>query len=120
MPDGFNSKIGEHGIGLSGGEKQRIAIARALYSNPEILILDESTSSLDIDSESKVQDTLINFNKKGKTVIIIAHRLSTIKLADRINIIENGKLVESGNHDTLLKKGTRYYEMWEKYNINNQ
>lgn len=120
LPDGFNSKIGEHGIGLSGGEKQRIAIARALYSNPEILILDESTSSLDIDSESKVQDTLINFNKKGKTVIIIAHRLSTIKLADRINIIENGKLVESGNHDTLLKKGTRYYEMWEKYNINNQ
>lgn len=120
LPDGFNSKIGEHGIGLSGGEKQRIAIARALYSDPEILVLDESTSSLDVDSESKVQDTLINFNKKGKTIIIIAHRLSTIKLADRIHIIENGQLVESGNHATLLKKGTRYYEMWEKYNIHNR
>ena len=114
LPNGFQTRIGEHGVGLSGGEKQRIAIARALYRDPEILILDEATSSLDSQSEYDVQRAIHGFNQKGKTIIIIAHRLSTVMSADKIVIIEKGVLVEEGTHESLYIEGTRYYEMWQK------
>ena len=114
LPAGFNTFLGEHGIGLSGGEKQRIAIARALYRKPEILILDEATSSLDSQSEHFVQQTIQKFNGLGKTVIIIAHRLSTVMSADNIVVLEHGKLLEEGTHKELYRDGTRYFEMWQK------
>ena len=114
LPNGFETLLGEHGVGLSGGEKQRIAIARALYRNPQILILDEATSSLDSHSESIVQKAIYNFNKLGKTVIIIAHRLSTVMTADNIIILKGGKLIEEGVHSELYKEGTEYYNMWKK------
>jgi len=110
----FAARVGEHGVGLSGGEKQRIAIARALYRQPEILIMDEATSSLDSDSEHYVQQTISNYNRQGKTVIIIAHRLSTVMSADKIVILEKGKLIEEGTHTELYREGTIYYDMWQK------
>jgi ATP-binding cassette subfamily B protein len=114
LPNGFASRLGEHGIGLSGGERQRLAIARALYRQPEILILDEATSSLDFHSESIVQQAILDYNRQGKTVVVIAHRLSTVMTADKIVILEKGKLIEEGAHAELYKEGTRYYEMWQK------
>lgn len=114
LPKGFATHVGEHGVGLSGGEKQRIAIARALYRNPEILILDEATSSLDSQSEYHVQQAIFDFNRQGKTVIIIAHRLSTVMSADKIVILEQGKLIEEGTHTELYTEGTRYHAMWQK------
>lgn len=114
LPAGFNTTLGEHGIGLSGGEKQRLAIARALYRKPEILILDEATSSLDSQSEHFVQETIQNFNQKDKTVIIIAHRLSTVMSADNIVVLEQGKLLEEGTHKELYREETQYYKMWQK------
>jgi ATP-binding cassette subfamily B protein len=114
LPEGFATRIGEHGMGLSGGERQRLAIARALYRNPEILVLDEATSSLDSVSEHHVQQTILDYNRQGKTVIIIAHRLSTVMSADKIVILEKGKLIEEGTHIQLYKEGTVYYNMWQK------
>lgn len=114
LPKGFSTYLGENGTGLSGGEKQRLAIARALYREPEILILDEATSSLDSQSEYHVQKTIANFNARGKTTIIIAHRLSTIMQADKIVVLENGKLIEEGTHKELFKPGCKYYDMWQK------
>lgn len=114
LPNGFSTHIGEHGIGLSGGEKQRLAIARALYRNPDILILDEATSSLDSDSEYYVQKAVLDFNKTGKTVIIIAHRLSTVMSADKIVLLSHGTLIEEGTHQELYVEGTKYYDMWQK------
>lgn len=114
LPKGFGTHLGENGTGLSGGEKQRLAIARALYREPEILILDEATSSLDSESEYHVQKTIANFNARGKTTIIIAHRLSTIMQAHKIIVLENGKLLEEGTHKELFNPGNKYYEMWQK------
>ncbi|MFV0537310.1 MAG: peptidase domain-containing ABC transporter [Dysgonomonas sp.] len=114
LPNGFASFIGENGVGLSGGEKQRIAIARALYRNPEILILDEATSSLDGESEYFVRQTILDFNRQGKTVVIIAHRLSTVMDADKIVVLEKGTLIEQGTHQELYKQGSTYFEMWQK------
>jgi len=114
LPNGFATRLGEHGVGLSGGEKQRLAIARALYRNPEILILDEATASLDSHSESIVQQAIHDYNKQEKTIVIIAHRLSTVMSADKIVILEKGKLIEEGTHIELYRQGTQYYEMWQK------
>lgn len=113
LDDGYNTFIGERGVRLSGGQRQRIAIARAILRNAPILVLDEATSSLDSESEKLVQDALHNL-MEYRTTFVIAHRLSTIKHADRIIVLEHGKIVESGNHETLLgNSGTyqKYYEM---------
>jgi ATP-binding cassette subfamily B protein len=117
LPNGFETQIGENGAMLSGGQKQRIAIARALYKNPEILLMDEATSSLDTNSETIVKNVIDDFKTKGKTVIIIAHRLSTIANADQILVIENGKIVESGNHPELLNQKGKYFELWNKQSL---
>ncbi len=114
LHNGFNTQIGENGTSLSGGEKQRLAIARAMYKNPEILVFDEATSSLDSDSEQHVKAVIRDLKQQGKTILIIAHRLSTVIDADKIAILENGVLIEEGTHSTLFKEGTRYYEMWQK------
>ena len=114
LPEGFNTQVGENGTSLSGGEKQRLAIARALYKNPEILVFDEATSSLDSESEQYVKAVIQELKQEGKTILIIAHRLSTVIDADKIAILENGVLIEEGTHDSLFKEGTRYYGMWKK------
>lgn len=117
LPNAYLTLIGEHGVSLSGGEKQRIAIARALYKNPEILIFDEATSSLDSISEKYVKRTLSALAKEGKTIIIIAHRLSTVKHADTIIVLENGKMMESGTHDQLIHSDGIYCKLWnEQFN----
>ena len=111
LPDGYDTNIGELGTKLSGGEKQRISIARALLKNAPILILDEATSSLDTEAEIEVQDALDNL-MKGRTTLIIAHRLSTIRNADRIIALVNGEIVEEGNHETLLAKKGEYFRLY--------
>lgn len=117
LPNGFETQIGENGAMLSGGQKQRIAIARALYKNPEVLLMDEATSSLDTNAERIVKEVIDNFKAQGKTVIVIAHRLSTIANADTILVMENGTIVESGNHpDLLLQKG-KYFDLWSKQGL---
>ncbi|MDQ8013189.1 MAG: peptidase domain-containing ABC transporter [Flavobacterium nitrogenifigens] len=117
LPNGFETQIGENGAMLSGGQKQRIAIARALYKDPEILLMDEATSALDTGSEMIVKLAIEDFKKKGKTVIIIAHRLSTIANADKIMVMQNGEIVESGNHHVLLEKKERYFDLWKKQSL---
>ncbi len=109
--DGLETLIGERGVKLSGGQRQRLAIARAILSNPKIIILDEATSNLDTESEALIQKSL-NALVKDRTTIVIAHRLSTIKKADQILVIEAGKIVERGTHDTLIEKGGRYYDLY--------
>ena len=118
LPNGYATYIGEHGASLSGGERQRIAIARALYKEPEILIFDEATSSLDSISERYVKQALDNLAKQGKTIIVIAHRLSTVKNADMIVVIDDGKVVETGTHRELFKNGGMYNRLWtEQFEI---
>lgn len=109
LPDGFNTQIGERGIKLSGGQKQRLSIARVFLKNPSILILDEATSALDNTTEALIQEAL-NTLKKGRTTIVVAHRLSTIKNADEILVVSNGRIIESGSHDTLIKKRNGIYK----------
>lgn len=113
LPQAYDTQVGEHGLSLSGGERQRIAIARALYKEPEILIFDEATSSLDAHSESRVKETLRAFAASGRTVIVIAHRLSTIQDADRIVVLSKGRVVETGNHLELLDLQGAYHKLWQ-------
>lgn len=113
LPDGLQTKVGERGLKLSGGEKQRIAIARMLLKMPSILVFDEATSALDIQTEKEIQQNL-NEISKGVTTIIIAHRLSTIKHADNIIVLEHGEVVELGNHQALMNKKGYYSELWNK------
>ncbi len=114
LPAGFNTHIGENGTQLSGGQRQRIAIARALYRRPEILVLDEATSSLDSISEGHVQRTIAEFNEQGHTVIIIAHRLSTVMNAGKIVVLHRGELVEEGDHSSLMNVKGYYYDLWRQ------
>jgi ATP-binding cassette subfamily B protein len=114
LPAGFNSRVGENGTTLSGGEKQRIAIARALYRDPEIMLFDEATSSLDNESEHFVQETIRELRNRGKTILIIAHRLSTVVHADHIAVLEKGIIAEEGTHLSLWQQKGRYYRMWQK------
>lgn len=117
FPEGYQTMVGDRGIRLSGGQKQRIAIARAILRNPSILILDEATSSLDTASEQQVQSALDNL-MQGRTSLVIAHRLSTIRNADRIMVLDQGRIAEAGNHEALMAKADglyrRMYEMQEK------
>ncbi|MGL1887835.1 MAG: ABC transporter ATP-binding protein/permease [Reichenbachiella sp.] len=109
--DGLDTLIGERGVKLSGGQRQRIAIARAILADPKVLILDEATSNLDTESESLIQESLKSL-MQGRTTFVIAHRLSTIKQANKILVIENGEIFESGNHDELIAKEGRYFELY--------
>ena len=111
LPEGYETMIGERGASLSGGQRQRIAIARALVGNPRILIFDEATSALDYESEAAIQANMRRITH-NRTVIVIAHRLSTLRLADAIVTIEGGRLIEQGDHASLLKAGGRYAELW--------
>jgi len=117
LPNGFETQIGENGALLSGGQKQRIAIARALYKKPEILLMDEATSALDTNSENTVKQTIDDFKSQGKTIIVIAHRLSTIANADTILVMENGQIVEQGNHQNLFSLRGKYFELWNKQSL---
>jgi len=109
LPEGFNTEIGERGVKLSGGQKQRLSIARVFLKNPDILILDEATSALDNTTEALIQESL-NTLKKGRTTIVVAHRLSTIKNANQILVVSNGKIIEQGNHESLMKKRNGVYK----------
>lgn len=113
FPDGYDTKVGERGLRLSGGEKQRVAIARTILKNPRIILLDEATAALDTDTEQHIQDALTHLGK-GRTMLIIAHRLSTITNADQILVLHEGKVDERGSHSELLAKKGRYSSMWRK------
>lgn len=114
LPNGFNTYLGENGASLSGGQKQRVAIARALYKQPEILVLDEATSSLDSTSENYIQRTIQNLRAQKKTIILIAHRLSTVVNANEIVVLEQGKVIEQGSHNQLYNKKEHYYNLWQQ------
>lgn len=111
LPQGLNTPIGERGLKLSGGQRQRIAIARVILKNPPVLILDEATSAVDNETESLIKEALAEVCK-GRTTLVIAHRLSTVLEADSINVLEKGRIVESGKHDDLLEKKGAYYSLW--------
>jgi subfamily B ATP-binding cassette protein MsbA len=112
MPQGYDTLIGERGVKLSGGERQRLAIARALLRNPPVLLLDEATSALDLESERLVQDALERL-MRDRTVLVIAHRLSTVQHADRIVVLEKGRVVATGTHDQLLDQQGLYRRLYD-------
>ncbi|MCE1156400.1 MAG: ATP-binding cassette domain-containing protein, partial [Bacteroidales bacterium] len=110
LPLGYNTKIGQEGIGLSQGQKQRILIARAIYKDPEVVFLDEATNALDTNNERAIMQQLERF-MNGRTSIVVAHRLSTVRNADQIVVIDQGAIVEQGTHEELLKKEGAYYRL---------
>ena len=119
LKDGYDTSVGEGGAKLSLGERQLISFARAIIKNPKILILDEATSSIDTETEVLIQDVMNNF-MKGRTTFIVAHRLSTIINADKILVISNGEIKESGTHKELLKQEGIYYNLYKNQFINEQ
>ena len=113
LPDGYNTLVGERGLKLSGGEKQRVAIARTILKKPDIYFFDEATSALDTNTEKDIQKNLEKLSKE-KTTLIIAHRLSTVVNADNIIVLDKGSIVEEGTHQSLIDLKGKYFEMWEK------
>ena len=116
LEDGYDTEVGERGVKLSGGQKQRIAIARVFLKNPPILILDEATSALDLESESVIQDTLLELSEE-RTTVIVAHRLSTVTHADKIHVISDGEVVESGTHEELMQRKGHYFDLYSIQNL---
>jgi ABC-type multidrug transport system fused ATPase/permease subunit len=112
LPDGYNTVVGERGVTLSGGQRQRVAIARALLMDPRILILDDSTSSVDMQTERQIQQAL-SYLMEGRTTFVIAHRLSTVRRADLILVMDQGRIVERGKHSELIQQGGLYHEIYE-------
>ncbi|MDY5388214.1 MAG: ATP-binding cassette domain-containing protein, partial [Muribaculaceae bacterium] len=110
LPLKYNTLIGRDGVGLSQGQKQRILIARAVYKNPDFIFLDEATNSLDARNERQIVERLEEFYK-GRTVVVVAHRLSTVKNADQIIVLDEGKVVETGDHSSLIEKKGAYYNL---------
>lgn len=113
FPDGYKTKVGERGLRLSGGEKQRVAIARTIIKNPRIIMLDEATAALDTETEQHIQEALDTLGK-GRTMLVIAHRLSTIRNADQILVLNDGQVVERGTHDQLMDMNGKYKSMWRR------
>ncbi len=114
IPGSYNASLGEHGISLSGGERQRLAIARALYRDPEILIFDEATSALDATAEAHVRQMIRTMKSHGKTILIITHRFRSIMYADKIFVLHKGRIVEEGNHQTLMAGKGYYFSLWKQ------
>ncbi len=114
LPEGFFTDVGENGLALSGGQRQKIAFARVLYRKPEIIILDEATSALDSESEEEIMNVIRNLKSEGKTIIMIAHRLSTVLNSDEIKVMKKGRIIESGSHKELFKSKQKYFELWQK------
>ncbi len=118
FPNGYESEVGERGVQLSGGERQRIAIARAFLTNPQILILDDSTSAIDSETEDKIQKAIKNI-LKNRTTILITHRLSQIRWADLILVLKRGEIVSEGTHDELLQSSEEYRKIFiKKFDVN--
>jgi ABC-type bacteriocin transporter len=115
LPLGYQTPLGEHGVNLSGGQRQRLAIARALYRNPDILVLDEATSSLDPVSDQLIQDMVQSLRVEGKTILVIAHRLSTVMNADKIVVLQEGQLIGEGTHGQLLQTSAVYAHLWNRH-----
>jgi ATP-binding cassette subfamily B protein len=111
LPDGYDTIVGERGQKLSGGQRQRLSIARAILKDPAVLVLDEATSAVDNETEAAIQRSLAQVGL-GRTVVVIAHRLSTVRHADRIHVLEAGRIVESGHHDDLLAERGLYAALW--------
>ena len=116
LPDGYETRIGEGSVSLSGGEKQRISIARAILLDPKIIIFDEATAALDTKTERMIQESIYKLSK-GRTVILIAHRLSTLKDADNLVVIEDGKVVENGTMEQLLLDDKQFAKLYKSYTV---